>query len=147
MENSIIDGIIENLFHVLPLIHKKLLKIDLEGAKKDISRLHFAIMGMLDEFGTLPVSEIGKRLLIPKPQMTHLIDQLISLAIAERQPDTRDRRIIKIALTDKGKITLEECKGLMRSDIRQKLSCLKDEELAELSVSLAKLRDIGAKLG
>jgi len=147
MESNAIDVIIEDLFHVVRLIHKKLLRGGLEGAQKDISRPHFAIMTRLDELEASPVSEIGKRLLIPKPQMTHLVDKLIRLGLVERLPDTQDRRIINIALSDKGKITLQKCRKSVRNNMRKKLSCLKDEELEELSVSLRKIRDIGSKLG
>ena len=103
-------------------------------------------MAILDDSGMLPVSEIGKRLLIPNPQMTHLVDKLISLGMAERLPDERDRRIINLALSDKGKITLGECRKLIGNNIRKKLSCLKDDELKELEISLSKLREIGTKL-
>jgi len=146
METNIVDSIVENLFRIMPLIRRKLLKVDLAALDKDISHLHFVIMTILDEAGMLPVSVIGKRLGISKPQMTHLVDKLISLRLVKRLPDARDRRIINVRLTDNGKITLEECRKLISDNIRGKLSCLKDEELAELSASLEKIRDIGAKL-
>ena len=146
MENDIVDSITENLFHVLHLIHRKLLKINLEGVNKNISRLHFPIMGMLDEVGTLAISEIGKRLLIPKSQMTFLIDQLISLGLVEKVPDATDKRVINIALTEKGKVTLRKCKELVRNNIREKLSCLEEKELAEFTISLKKLREIESRL-
>ncbi len=146
MESNILDSIIENLVHILPLIHKKLLKANLEAVNKDIVRPHFAIMGTLNELGTLPVSIIGEKLLIPKPQMTHFLDKLTSLGIVERLPDARDRRIINVVLTNKGKTVLGGCKELIRDNIRKKLAYLKDDELEELSVSLRKLRGILLKL-
>jgi len=145
MDNRIIDSIVENLFLILPIIHKKLLRMDLGGVTRNLSRLHFAIMGTLGREG-LPVSEIAKRLLIPKSQMTHLIDELVGLGIVERQPDTKDRRVINISLTNPGRIVLKECRNLVRQNIRNKLSCLTPAELADLSVALEKLRDIGARL-
>jgi DNA-binding MarR family transcriptional regulator len=93
-----------------------------------------------------PPENFDQELFIAKPQMTHLIDKLINLGMVERLPDKIDRRIINIKLIEKGKTTLEESKNLIRKNIRRKLSCLKDDELKELSVSLKKLRDIGAKL-
>ncbi len=146
MESNILDSIIENLVHIPPLIHKKLLKANLEAVNKDIARPHFAIMGTLNELGTLPVSTIGEKLLIPKPQMTHFLDKLTSLGVVERLPDARDRRIINVVLTSKGKTVLGECKELIRDNIRKKLAYLKDDELEELSVSLRKLRGILLKL-
>ena len=78
--------------------------------------------------------------------MTHLIDKLVELDIAERHTDTADRRTINIVLTDKGKATLEEHDSRIRKAIRETLSCLTDEDLADLSASLRKLRDIFSKL-
>jgi DNA-binding MarR family transcriptional regulator len=102
-------------------------------------------MGMLVE-ESLPISEIAKRLVIPKSQMTRLIDQLAGLGIVERLIDARDRRVINLSLTGHGKIVLKECRDLVRQNIGNKLSCLTPAELADLSVALEKLRDIGARL-
>lgn len=145
MENKAIDNILENLFLVLPIIHKKLLRMDLGGVTGNLSRLHLAIMGMLGG-GSLPISEIGMRLVAPKSQMTHLVDQLVSLGIVVRQPDARDRRVINISLTDHGRAILRECRELVKQNIRNKISCLTTEELVALSDALVKLKDIGAKL-
>lgn len=146
MENNIIDSVVENLLRVLPIIHKKLLKIDLEIVNKDISRPHFVIMKILSESGTMSVTAIGEMAAISKPQMTHLIDMLVSLGIVERKSDATDRRVVNITLTGKGKMVLKECDRLIRDSVKTKLSCLKDEELEELSVSLRRIGDIGSKL-
>jgi DNA-binding MarR family transcriptional regulator len=148
MKNSsgIIDGIVENLFHVLPLIHRKLIKIDLCSVDRRISLPHFAIMRVLDKMGPLPVSQVGEKLLIARPQMTSLIDRLVEPGIVERIPDTNDRRVINVRLTDKGKVELKACKDLIKDNVRRKLSCLKDEELKELSVALNRIGEIGSKL-
>jgi len=145
MKNNTVDSILESLFHVLPVIHKKLLRMDLGGVTGNLSRLHVAIMGMLKE-GSLPVSEIARRLAIPKSQMTLLIDELASLEIVARLPDARDRRIINISLTEHGELVLKECRDTIKQTLRNKLSRLTPAELADLAVALEKLKDIGAKL-
>ena len=142
-----VDSIIEDLFQIIPLIKKKYLKIEHEDAvSMGISHRNMAIMGMLEREGALPVSEIGKRLLISKPQMTYLIDKLISRGVVERLPDISDRRIINIGLTPKGKTKLARDKEIIRGSIRKKLSCLEDKELEELSSSIRKVRDISSRL-
>ncbi len=145
MKNSTIDSILENLFHILPMIHKRLLRMDLDGVTGNLSRLHLAIMGMLRE-ESLAVSEVAKKLVIPKSQMTHLIDQLVDLDIVARYPDAKDRRVINISLTGHGKAVLKECRGIMKQTMRNKLSRLTTAELEDLSIALEKLKDIGAKL-
>ena len=114
--------------------------------REDISPPHFEIMRTLEETGTLHVTEIGDRLQIPKPQMTHLIDKLVALNMVERQPDARDRRIINIALTSRGKILLKKHRRMIEDAIKKSLASLTDEQLEELSTSLRKLRQILSKL-
>jgi len=147
MRDEIVDNVVENLFRALPVIHRRLLKIDLEGLGEDISRHHVMIMRMLDRRGTLHVSEIGKSLLISNPQMTHSIDRLIGLGLVERQPDTTDRRVINVTLTGKGKTVLEECNRLIKDNVETQLSCLDDEKLEALSLSLESLGEIGSNSG
>ena len=101
---------------------------------------------MLARTGALPISEIGRRLVIPRPQMTHLIDQLIDLDMVIRLPNTKDRRIINIELTGNGKATLRKCVELLRDNIKLKMKSLDDRELLELSVLLRRLNEVTSKL-
>ena len=142
-----LDSIVEDLIRVHTIVHRHLLRISPEHILLGISRPHFAIMGVLDESGKLPVSTIGKLLLIPKPQMTLLTDKLIKLGLVERLPDASDRRKINISLTDRGKLVLEEARVQIGDNIRQKLSGLNTEEVKELALSLRKLREVGSKIG
>ena len=150
MRKSILNSVVMDLLSIPPLmrrsIHRKVLKTAFSQIQEDIALPHFEIMKTLKEAGTQHIAEIGERLLIPKPQMTHLIDRLVSLELVERQADAADRRIINIALTDKGRTVLEEQDRVIKGNFTEKLSCLTDEELQELSVSLRKLRDILSKL-
>lgn len=150
MRKSILDSVAEDLFSTLPLIgrsiRRKLLKTALTRFKEDIEPPHFEIMKLLEEAGTLHVAQIGERLQIARPQMTHLIDKLVDLDIVERQTGTEDRRMINIMLTNKGKTILKEHDSDIRNATRETLSCLTDKELQDLSASLRKLRDIFSKL-
>jgi len=144
MENHSVDTIIENLFYILPIVHKKLLRVELGSISSELSRLHLAIMGILSK-NKLPISMIAKQLLIPKSQMTRLIDQLERLGIVERQPDTIDRRVINIVLTDAGQETLRCCKELVRDSVRKRLSSLTESELKKLADSLEAIIELGPR--
>ena len=150
MKPEMLDSIAEDLFTIPPLIgrsiRRKLLRMAMAHIREDISPPHFEIIKTLEEAGTLHVTEIGERLQIPRPQMTHLIDKLVALDMVERQPDARDRRIINIALTGKGKTLLKKHRRVIEGTIKKSLTSLTDEELEELSTSLRKLRQILSKL-
>jgi len=150
MKNEILYSIAEDLFTIPPLIgrsiRRKLLRMAMAHIREDISPPHFEIMRTLEEAGTLHVTEIGERLQIPRPQMTHLIDKLVYLEMVERQPDAKDRRIINIALTSSGKTLLKKHRRMIEGAIKTSLTSLTDKELAEVSTSLRTLRRILSKL-
>ena len=150
MRNDILSRVAVDLLSIPPLtfrgIRRKLIKTTLADIHVDITPLHFEIIRLLTEEGTLHVAEIGERLQIAKAQMTQLIDKLVALNMVEKKVDASDRRTINITLTDQGKIVLEEQNDRLMSAIRETMSCLTDEELEDLSVSLSKVRDILSKL-
>jgi DNA-binding MarR family transcriptional regulator len=150
MRSEILESITEDLLSIPPLIfrgvRRKLLKAALANSDVDITPLQFEIMRLLEEVGTLHIAEIGEKLQIARPQMTHLIDKLQDLGMVERQIGTADRRTINIVLTGQGKNTLKEHDSRIRNAIRDTLSCLTDEELEDLSDSLRKTRDVLSKL-
>ena len=149
MNSSSRDSVIHDFLSIPSLmrrsINKKVLKCAFDRIE-DISLPHFEIMKTLQQEGRQHIADIGDRLQIPKPQMTNLIDRLEGLGFVVRQADEVDRRAINIALTPKGNDMLQKHDRMIRSSIEEKLSCLTDGELQELSVSLRKLAEILAKL-
>ena len=150
MSSKILDSVTEDLLSIPPVIfreiRRKLLRTALTNMDMDILPVHIGIMKQLDKAGTLHVAEIGERLQIARPQMTHLIDKLVDLEIVERHTDKTDRRMINIVLTDKGRATLEEHDSSIKKAMREALSGFTDKELDDLSDSLRKLRDLLSKL-
>jgi DNA-binding MarR family transcriptional regulator len=146
MPSSKIDIIIANLFHVIPIVRKKLMKVNFQvvNCKIRLTNLHVAIMILLNR-KRLPVSEIAKECLILKPQMTRLIKELCNSSIVERQRDDTDKRVVNIALTKYGREILKQCYELFKDNIRKQLGYLNEKDLEELSMVLIKLRDIGSK--
>ncbi len=150
MRKSLLDSAAEDLFSLPPLIERgirrELLKTALAGIKDEISPHHIEIMKTLAQTGTLYMSEISERLHIPRPQMTYLIDKLVGQGMVKRQAGISDRRTISIALTSKGRMTIEEYDRLIKDAIKATLSRFTNEELEELSISLRKQRDIFSRL-
>lgn len=150
MKRSVLNSVIRDLLSITPSIRRsiqrKVVRTAFAQIEEDITLPHLEIMHILKEESTKHIAEIGERLQIPKPQMTHLIDRLEDLEIVTRQADTTDRRIINIMLTDKGRRIIEELDQVIKESIEAKLSILTEEELQELSVSLKRLGDILSKL-
>lgn len=150
MRSDILGKVAEDLLSIPPLIgreiRRRLIKTTLADIDMGITPLHFEIIRLLEEEGTLCVAGIGVRLQIAKAQMTQLIDKLVALNVIERKLDTADRRTTNISLTAHGRIILEEHKNRLINAVRELMSCLTEAELKELSDSLRKTRDILSKL-
>jgi DNA-binding MarR family transcriptional regulator len=145
MKQTYIENILENLFVIMPVFHRKLLRMDMGGVTGDLTRLHLGIMGRLHHH-SMTTSELARETVIPRPQMTHLIDHLVAAGIVDRQPDATDRRVINLVLTENGLIVLQDLKHKVHDRIRKELSGLSSDELAEMSGALESLRRIGTKL-
>jgi len=145
MNDPNIDRILDNMFNIMLVIHKKMLRMDLGGDTDKLSRLHLAIMGNLSQ-ANMTMSELAKSLMMTKPQSTHLVDGLVALGLVERRPDVTDRRVIHVALTDKGRILLEGMKQKVKDNTKIRLACLTAEEINQMSLALETLRNIVGKL-
>ena len=138
------DMIADNLLALLPFYHKKIFRS--EHGITGMQAAQYRLLGVLMRGGTLPMSELGKRLYISKPYMTILVDQLIREGHVERTPDTRDRRVINITITSSGSKHLKQAGALYKDDVKNLLSDLNTEDLEELCQSLEKLRSILSKI-
>ena len=141
---------IEEVLTIPPLIfrsiRRKMIKSLPADTDFDISPLHFEIIVLLREAGTLHAAEIGERLQIARAQMTRLLDKLVDSGIVKRQINKTDRRMTNIILTTKGRAFLEESDKKIKDAIKETLSSLNEKELQELSDSLSTLRKIFTKL-
>ncbi len=150
MRQKVLDQVIKDILSITPLvrrdIQRKVVKSAFTHIEHDITLPHLEIMKVLQVDGSLHIAEIGEKLQIPKPQMTHLVDRLENLGIARRKTDENDRRITNVALTPRGQQMLGELDQILYSSIEEKLSVLSEDELREISGSLRKLADILAKL-
>jgi DNA-binding MarR family transcriptional regulator len=105
-----------------------------------------ALLFILDKVGRSPMSELGKFLLVSKPNITFLVDRLVEDGLVKRVPDESDRRVIYVHLTDKGKQSVQSKKEQALAMIAEKLSTLDDLDLNDLSKSLDKVIAVLSKL-
>jgi DNA-binding MarR family transcriptional regulator len=63
-----------------------------------------SVLALLTEAGRpLPVSRLARMLLQESPSVTSLVDRMCDSGLVERDKDSRDRRIVLVKLTGKGR--------------------------------------------
>lgn len=146
MNNNDMNNITDNLLDLLAHIQNKLLNPN-EMVKGNIMPpSHMRVIFYLSKKKTMSVSRVAKCLDISKPNMTPIIDKLISEGFVHRYPDPKDRRKINIELTEKADALLKEKKLQIKSNLANRLSSLEEEDLKKLSSLVNDMNEIILKL-
>jgi DNA-binding MarR family transcriptional regulator len=146
MDEERLNQIADEMYLLFPLFRKKLFKHKNRLKQSSIPHSYFHILKVLKKKGPLPMSEIGRRVCISKSNMTSVIDRLVENGLAERMPDQNDRRVINIALTNKGNELIGEWHVHSNKEIKAKLSSISDEDLETFYESIINIRTILNKM-
>ena len=88
----------------------------------------------------LPILEVADRMLAAVPGITGLIDRLEGMGLLARRRCTEDRRVVFVAITDKGLELLGRLDGPEAALHKRLIGHLSPAELRELSRLLEKAR-------
>ncbi len=105
----------------------------------NLTEPQFGVIECLGHLGTLAIGDLSSKMLMSCGNATVIIDNLEKENLVERIREKSDRRVIKIALTEKGndlfnKIFLEHAEYVAKL-----ASVLTESEQQELSILLKKL--------
>lgn len=149
MKNKSLDTFIDNMLMILPMLfrtmRRKVVKAD-GCCNHHISPLQGQVLRYLYNEGKCHGARIAGELLIPRPQMTYIVDTLVESGLVERLPDPSDRRIINIVLTDKGKEVIKDRDNSVKKAMKDHFEQLSDEELIELEDAILRIKNIFRKL-
>ncbi|WP_245237650.1 MarR family winged helix-turn-helix transcriptional regulator [Paenibacillus ihuae] len=87
----------------------------------------------------LKVSEISRLLGITPPTVTQLINSLEAKDMVERQPDLSDRRVVRIRLTEQGRVITRKAREHMDASLNKLVEYLGEEESTLLADLLLKV--------
>lgn len=139
IDPAMIDHVAQNMFHVLPLIKKRLLHMDLVQREHGTPLSHVQVLAMLQDVGMMSVSEISRRLGIAKPNITPLVDRLFESGYVDRQHDENDRRVVNIVLLPAGEEKLAAIRATISRQIQGQIESISVSEFRELNESLSSI--------
>ena len=73
-----------------------------------ITEQQWRILRVLDEYGALDASTLAERACLLLPSQTRIVQTLFEKGFVIRQPDTRDRRRQRVAITGAGRRIINE---------------------------------------
>ncbi|MCX7903600.1 MAG: MarR family transcriptional regulator [Caloramator sp.] len=137
------ERLAEYLQTFLPMFYKKLMKgINLPGVTKQ----QLWLLYLVENHDERPMSFYSEKMMIPKSNLTSVAEKLIEEGLIERRYDPKDRRIILLKLTDKGKDFIEECREKTKQAIFKKLEILDDEDVSRLNKLFEEIKYIFNKM-
>jgi DNA-binding MarR family transcriptional regulator len=111
-----------------------------------IPHSHMKVIFHIVKSGPCPVSKIANDLIISKPNMTPIIDSLISEGYVNRYNDPNDRRVIMIEATKKAYAFLDENRLKLKNLLAEKIAVLSDEDLERLRVLIPQFTSVIEKI-
>jgi len=116
----------------------------LEREAGELSLPQFRVLAMVDDGGDR-ASWLADRLALAKPTITALVDGLVDRGYLTRTADSGDRRVTRIALTQRGRRALEAAEAAMADRLQEVLTQTADSAavvwaINELGTGLDRMR-------
>jgi MarR family transcriptional regulator, 2-MHQ and catechol-resistance regulon repressor len=149
MDTKELNG--SDLFSTWALLHQSYLLtykyLDQIVSRLGISQAQASVLLVLKGAGQpLPLSRLARYLVQEAQSVTSLVDRLEARALVRRVPDSRDRRVIHVELTQAGDELFNQIFPAAWKACREVFAELDSKELDELAQLTAKVRDRSAQL-
>lgn len=104
MPHKSIDEFVEEVAQVLPKVIRWF-HINRANAltKAQLNPAQFFVLDIICELGAQTMSHLARQLLVSTPAVTRMVDKLYADKMVERIYGKKDRRVIRIDITAKGK--------------------------------------------
>ena len=146
MTAECVERIAQGIFQAQPLMKKRLAKLSAIQSDQGIPLSHVQVLAMLEEMGSMSVSEISKRFGIAKPNITPLVDRLVNAGLVDRVRSETDRRVVNIVILEEGRSRLRQIQNALNEHVVSWQSVLSDEEFARLDRALTDIVEILGKI-
>lgn len=102
-------------------------------APLDIKPPHLDILVNLYRFEGISQQELARKLLVGRSNMSMLLPQMEKRGLLERRPDLRDRRVLRLFLTQEGREISEQAMRIQTDLIERTLSATPIDECQRLA--------------
>jgi DNA-binding MarR family transcriptional regulator len=119
------------------LLSHKRLEGNLE--KLDLTPPQFYVLATIGYAGGLPFGEIGEKMMVTVSNLTGIVDRLEEKGLVVRDRDVRDRRVVRVRLTEKGAKLYKSAIPFFEKSIAEFFSPLSKAQQKELAALLRKL--------
>lgn len=142
---ALVASLAGNLYEALPMLPKRLVRVDQLTREFDMPFSNIQILCMLSG-KSMSIGELSSSLGIAKPNITPLLDSLREKGLLVRIRSEKDRRIVNVALTPEGNVMAERLLEGISRQVMQWPENLSRSEIKRVNNALATLISFGASL-
>lgn len=144
-DTALVDSITGNLFEALPMLPKRLVRVDQITREFEMPFSHVQILVMLSG-GSMTIGEISSSLGIAKPNITPLLDNLRERGLLERVRSNTDRRIVNVSLLPAGEEMAQRIRANIAGQVKEWAELFNQSEAKRLNNALACLIEAAQEL-
>lgn len=142
---NLVEAISKNLYEALPLLPKRLVRVDAITREFGMPFSHIQILCMLSD-QEMTIGEISTSLGIAKPNITPLLDALNERGILERCRSEKDRRIVNVRLLPEGRELTAKIRQSIADQMLDWPAGFSASDMKRLNNALAYLIEVGHRL-
>ena len=136
------DSFAEKLMGVMPAVMRGILRRQTDSLSRGrISAPQYLVLEMLGR-GPAKMSGLAREMEVSLPAMTQLIDRLCRIGLVKRSYSEKDRRVVNIEITGKGREVIAEVKKQREKVMADIFGRLEKEDRDEYLRIMIKIRDI-----
>ena len=113
---------------------------DLTYSKYGLTTEQFGVLASIKSRGPLRPTDLGSLLERSVNSVSMLIDRMVKAGLVRRTRDRKDRRVVTVSLTEKGKTAVESAIPVGWEFIHEVLSPLSDDEQRNLANMLERVK-------
>ncbi|MFH1062348.1 MAG: MarR family transcriptional regulator [Candidatus Omnitrophota bacterium] len=146
MKQKSIDEYVEQVVRVLPKVIRWF-HVNRATAltKSQLNPAQFFVLDIIYELGARTMSQLSKQLSVSLPAVTRIVDKLYADKMVERIPGQKDRRVIQINITAKGKKIVTEFRKQRKQVFKDIFSKLSEKDRQDYLRIMLKLNEMTAK--
>lgn len=133
---DMVDVLMRNLLRVIPVLRKRLPRFEDMQRPHQIPLSHVQVLHAISCDGPMSMTALSERLDIAKPNISPIIERMVSKGFVTRKKSELDRRIIMIDLTRQGAILLSAIEGSFYVNVGKWALRFSESELSELNDNL-----------
>lgn len=142
-EDPLVDAIVAEYEPIVARTRRLMAGIWLD---RTVSKTTLVVLMNLDVHGPIPMSRLAGLLDVGLPNVTGIVTRLEELGYVERVRDERDRRVVLVKATARGREVAEELEDLRRRHLRELVSELDPTDRQACLQAFRALREAAERL-